>query len=87
MGNNVLKYIFIIIVIGLIGFGAYKMTKNSEKQTEESIDQTSTVNTIQTDIRLAIASFDTMNPLLSNNRNVQEISRIIYEPLVTLNGN
>lgn len=61
------------------------MVQNDKDKTNENIDQTSTVNTIQTDLRLAICNFDTMNPILSNNRNVQEISKIIYEPLVTLN--
>lgn len=84
MGNNILKHIFIIIVIGLIGFGTYKMVKGDNDENQESIDQTSTVNTIQTDLRFAICNFDTINPILSNNRNVQEISKIIYEPLVTL---
>ena len=85
MGNNILRYVFIVFVIGLIGFGVYKMSKDEKVISNESVDQTSTVNTIQTDLRLAIANFDTINPLLSNNRNVQEISKIIYEPLVTLN--
>lgn len=85
MGNNILKYIFIIIVIGLIGFGGYKMMQNKKDDGQEVVDQTSTVNTIQTDLRLAICNFDTMNPLLSNNRNVQEISKVIFEPLITLN--
>ncbi len=85
MGSNIVKYIFIIIVIGLIGFGVYKMVKNQEEIVPESLDQTSTITTIQTDLRLAICGFDTMNPILSNNRNVQEISKMIYEPLVTLN--
>lgn len=85
LGNNILKYLFIIIVIGLIGFGTYKMLQNDKQENHPVIDQTSTVNTIQTDLRLAICNFDSINPYLSNNRNVQEISRIIYEPLVTLN--
>ena len=85
MGNNILKYIFIIFVIGLIGFGIYKMKTNDQKVENETVDQTSTVTTIQTDLRLAICEFDTINPLLTNNRNVQEITKIIYEPLVTLN--
>ena len=84
MGNNVLKYIFIVIVIILFAFGVYKMKKNDEESGNEVVDQTSTVNTIQTDLRLAICNFDTINPIISNNRNVQEISKIIYEPLVTL---
>lgn len=85
LGNNILKYLFIIIVIGLIGFGIYKMNQNSKQGTNETIDQTSTTNTIQTDLRFAICGFDSMNPLLTNNRNIQEISKMIYEPLVTLN--
>lgn len=75
-----------IIVIGCISFGIYKMSQNDKKEANETIDQTSTVTTIQTDLRLAVCNFDTINPLLTNNRNVQEISKIIYEPLVTLSG-
>ncbi len=86
LGNNILKYIFMIIVIGCISFGIYKMSQNDKKEANETIDQTSTVTTIQTDLRLAVCNFDTINPLLTNNRNVQEISKIIYEPLVTLSG-
>lgn len=74
-----------MIVIGLIGFGSYKMSQNKKTSHKENMDQISTVTTIQTDLRLAVCNFDTLNPLLSNNRNIQEISKIIYEPLVTLN--
>ena len=63
------------------------IVKNRSKNTDYSLDQTSTASNIQTDLRLAIAEFDTINPILSNNRNVQEISKIIYEPLITLNEN
>ena len=87
MENNIFKYVFIILVIGLIGFGAYNMLKNDTNSEEEIVDQTSTVNTIQTDLRLAVCNFDTINPILSNNRKIQEITKIIYEPLVTLNEN
>ena len=87
MGSNILKYVFIIFIIVLIGVGAYNMLKNETNTNEKTIDQTSTVNTIQTDLRFAICNYDTINPILSNNRNVQEITKIIYEPLVTLNEN
>ena len=63
------------------------MLKNEKEVNNESIDQTSTVNTIQTDLRFAICNFDTLNPLLTNNRNVQEITKVVFEPLVTLNEN
>jgi len=85
LGNNIIKYIFVVIVIVLIGFGIYKMVETDKNKESESLDQTSTVSTIQTDLRLAISNFDTINPIISNNRNVQEISKIIFDPLVTLN--
>ena len=43
------------------------------------------VRKIQKDLRFAIAELDTINPILSTNRNVHELTKIIFEPLVTLN--
>lgn len=86
-GNNVIKYIFSIVVIILILGTMYFIVKNRSKNEEYSLDQTSTVSNIQTDLRLAIAGYDTINPILSNNRNVHEISKVIYEPLITLDEN
>ena len=86
-GSNIIRYIFIVFVIGLVCFTAYLLVKNKrEELSTAELDQTSTTNNIQTDLRLAIAGFDTINPLLSTNRNVQEISKIIFEPLITLNS-
>lgn len=87
MKNSIFKYIFVIFVIVLITVTCVKFLGSKEEVSEESLDQTSTFSSIQKDLRLAIAEFDTMNPILSNNRNVQEISKIIYEPLVTLDAN
>lgn len=86
-GNNVIKYIFSVVVIILILGTMFFIVKNRSKNEDYTLDQTSTVSNIQTDLRFAIAGYDTINPLLSNNRNVHEISKIIYEPLVTLNEN
>lgn len=61
------------------------MSDSENEEKNNSVDQTSKVSNIQTDLRFAICQFDTINPILSNNRNVQEISKIIFEPLVTLN--
>ena len=86
-GSNVVKYIFIVFVIGLICFTAYLLVKNKrENLTTAELDQTSKTSNIQTDLRLAVAGFDTINPILSNNRNVQEITKIVFEPLVNLNS-
>ena len=86
-GSNIIKYIFIVFVIGLICFTAYLLVKNKrESLTQAELDQTSKKSNIQTDLRLAVAGFDTINPILSRNRNVQELSRLMYEPLINLDS-
>lgn len=87
MGRSFFKYIFVIVVLVLVIYTTYKIIKDDSLKENEAVDQTSKVSTIQKDLRLAIAEMDTMNPILSKNRNVQEISKIIFEPLVTLNEN
>lgn len=86
MRNGIFKYIFIIFVIILIIVTCVKFLNSEESTNKEDLDQTSKSNLIQTDLRLAIAGFDCLNPLISNNKNVQEISKIIYESLVTFNS-
>ena len=83
--RSVFKYIFVVVVIVLAIYTIVKSVKDDKKAEKEELDQTSKVSTIQKDIRLAIAELDTINPILSNNKNVQEITKVIYEPLVTLN--
>lgn len=85
--NNLFKYIFAAVVVILIGYTLYLIVQNKSDNKDESLDQTSTVSNIQTDLRFAIAEYDTMNPIKTNNRNVQEITKMIYDPLVTLNEN
>lgn len=87
MEKSYFKYIFVIVVIALIAYTGYKIIKDNSVEEETNLDQTSTVSTIQKDLRLAIAEMDIINPIISKNRNVQEITKIIFEPLVTLNEN
>ena len=85
MKSNFAKYIFFIFVIGIMIFAIYKLNKEENKKVEET-QGTGTSETATDDIikemNLGIAEFDTINPILSNNKYVQEISRIIYEPLL-----
>lgn len=83
MKSNWFKYVFIIFIIILIIFAIYKIRKDEE---EKQIEQTQNSNQEEkiTEIKLGIAQLDTMNPILSNNKNVQNISKLIYDPLVTL---
>lgn len=83
MKSNWFKYVFIIFIIVLLGFAVYKIKKDEEQKKQEEFSTTNQESKI-TEIKLGIASLDTMNPIISNNKNVQDISKLIYEPLVNL---
>lgn len=85
--NNFFKYIFAVVVVFLVGYTIFVIVQNKTEVSDTNLDQTSTVSNIQTDLRFGISGLDTINPLLTNNRNVQEITKIIYDPLITLNEN
>ena len=89
MKNNILKYIFFIFIAVIAIFTIYTINSKDEKQGEENAQ--STVNQEETlteqVLNIGIAGFDTINPILSNNKYVQSISKIIYEPLVEINNN
>lgn len=83
MKSNWFKYIFIFFIIIILIFAIYKIRKDEEiKQQEQQI--TSTEQEKVRELKLGIAEMDTINPILSNNKNVQDITRLIYEPLVNI---
>ncbi len=83
MKSNFFKYVFAVFVVGIMIFAIYKI-KTEEKQQEEQQTQVNVEEKKITEITLGIASLDTTNPILSKNKNVQDISRLIYEPLIEL---
>ena len=85
--NNFFKYIFAVVVVFLILYTIYVIVQNKADISNINPDQTSTLTNIQTDLRLAISQLDTINPLRTNNKDVQEITKIIYDPLISLNEN
>ena len=88
MKSNLPKILFMLFVVALIGFSIYFVNHNQNKNGLENLEEIVEIKPeILHDLRLGIAEFDTINPILSTNRNVQEISKIIYEPLITLDQN
>ena len=86
MRESYLKNIFISIIVILMLIAIYicvfkegdrTLISGKTKANNKSI-------TIADDIRIGIIDFDTINPIFSNNRNVQEVSRLIFEPLFSL---
>lgn len=85
--NNIFKYIFIVFVIGLIigtVFILYKQKKVSEEQEEETNSVQETSAKVLDNLTIGICAYDTMNPLLTNNKEVINLSKIIFEPLINL---
>lgn len=89
MKGNSFKIIFIILIIILLMIAVYNNFLKSDKDTTVASEfQASNSNKIvSTDIRIGIMEFDNMNPILSNNKNVQDISRLIFDPLFTITEN
>lgn len=81
--NNYFKYIFIaFIVIILVATSYIVFTQKPNINNLKKVDENLSV--LQNDLRLAVAEIDTFNPILSNNKNVYEYSKILYSQLVTL---
>ena len=85
MKNNIFMYIFIIFVICIVVFAAvYIYKQNNKKVSYEEVKVYTEETQVIPNIRLAIAGIDTINPILSKNQNVQDISKLIYEPLFSI---
>lgn len=88
MKSNIIKYIFALFVIAIIIFAVYKIYNSGE--TKKNSEQANLVGSnieILTNIRIGIAEFDNINPIISQNRDVINLSTIIYEPLLSLSEN
>ena len=83
MKQGVFKYIFVLgfIILLIITYVAFYRKGDTKSKVK---DKVSTTNTLITNLRLGIAELDTLNPILTNNKNVKEVSRLIFEPLVTV---
>lgn len=86
MKSNFFKYVFILFVVGIIIFAIYTIYFKEEK-TENKVEETVEEVVEIKDLRLGISNFDTINPLLSNNKEVLNIDKLIFEPLITINEN
>ncbi len=85
MKSNYFKYIFIIFAIAIMIFAIVKIKTDEQKKEAQIYEETTEESEPEiTEIKLGVASFDSMNPILSKNKNIQDISKIIFEPLMTL---
>lgn len=83
MKTKVFKYIFFIIVITLVMISIYILYKDSKKNNIE-IKATKMELNIENEINIGITDFDNINPLLSNNRDIQYIDKLIFQSLLDI---
>ena len=88
MKGSSLKIIFVILIVILVLWAIYNSLTTGDKEVILPTEVNSLENTIiSNNVRIGIIEFDNINPILSNNKNVQDISRLIFNPLFTLDEN
>lgn len=90
-GNNFFKYIFIVVVIALICGAVYILYYNNNKEGEENIDE-SNVNgeeniSVVENLKMGITNYDTMNPILTKNRDIVNIDKLVFDPIFYITSN
>ena len=87
MKNNIFGYLFVVFIIAMMGFAIYRVKiQNGDKNAEAGSSGTAGSQEVQkgTEMTLAISEFDSINPIITSNKKVQDIDRLIYEPLVNI---
>ncbi|MBQ3145061.1 MAG: hypothetical protein IJB90_00485 [Clostridia bacterium] len=83
MKTNIFKYIFFIIVVILICIAIYILYKDIDKQKNDIQDNIIKFNIIK-EMNIGITDYDTINPVLSNNRDIQYVNKLIFQPLLNI---
>lgn len=84
MKERIMKRVFLLIVIALIVVAIIIVKKQSGNH-QEQIAQTAEEKTYITELRIGISAMDTFDPLISTNKNIQNVCKLVYEPLITIN--
>lgn len=85
MKHNVFGYLFIVFVILIMGFSIYKAKFSGKNNGDNNANTVSIDNTQKVgEITLAIAQLDSINPIITNNKQVQNVTKLIYDPLINI---
>lgn len=86
MKEKNIKIIFFTIIILIVGFSIYYIIKNRNVLASD-IKAKKLEEKISNNITIGITNFDTINPILTTNQDIQYISKLIYDPLVNISEN
>ena len=86
MKNNIFGYLFFIFIVIIMGFAIYKVSKSNNSENANNLDSSSSIATTEkgTELTLAIANYDTINPIITKNKQVQDVTKLIFESLVNI---
>ncbi len=79
------KFVFIAFVILIVIFAIINMKFKNSKNKESEIQSAKNI-VYQDNIRLGISNFDSINPLVTKNKQLIDIEQLIYEPLLSLDS-
>ena len=86
MKDKSMRRIFLLIIIAII-ISAIVIVKKQGQNNQQQITQIAEQKNYITELRIGISALDTFDPILSNNKNVQDVCKLIYEPLLTVDEN
>ena len=86
MKNNIFGYLFFIFIIIIMGFAIYRVNTSNNGENSNNTDVQAGTTSLEKGktLTLAISGYDTINPIITKNKNVQDIAKLIYEPLVNV---
>ena len=86
MKNNIFGYLFFIFIVIIMGFAIYKVSKSNNFENANNTESSSSITTTEkgTELTLAIANYDTINPIITKNKQVQDVTKLIFESLVNI---
>ena len=84
MRNNFFGYIFIVFIVIILGFAIYMVKVKNKTNDENNTSKTAIAGEVEKgkELTLAISNFDSINPIITSNKKVQDIDRLVYEPLI-----
>ena len=84
MRNNFFGYIFIIFIVIILGFAIYRVKIQDKSEDENNTNKSSVTGEVEKgkELTLAISNFDSINPIITSNKKIQDIDRLVYEPLI-----
>ena len=81
--NRIITIIFILVVALIIALAAYFINNRSNQVSTDSNNVEDNLAVVE-NMKLGITNYDTMNPFLTNNRDIINFGKIIFEPLVNV---